>query len=381
MNGLEQLRQACQRDANNPENWQQLGDAYVKQAMLQDASECYRRLARLRPTASSYCRLGRSQLLLVAPADALPNLQKARELDPHDPEVASALGTAYLRARKWQEAKPLLAQAAAADHNNEEAHMGLAKIAVIEGNHRRAVELCNHVLKHNPIDALSPLALCGDCLIVLSALPEAEKCYQTLVELAPANVAAKAGLAQVYILQRRLDEANALLAKAAKQDPTCPQVYLGYGNLASARGELVQAQNCYQNSVLVDPTCVDGYAGLSSVLILQGKLESAAAVAQQGLAVNPDHPSCLLCSAQALELQGKAGEAVKPAQRAVEIMPENFQAHLILGRILLEIGKDLDAAAMQINQALTLSPEGKTRENIQHLKQSLEAYQQRQKTE
>ncbi|HUC86409.1 MAG TPA: hypothetical protein VL970_14535, partial [Candidatus Acidoferrales bacterium] len=89
----------------------------------------------------------------------------------------------------------------------------------------------------------------------------------------------------------------------------------------------------------------------------------------------------LLCSAQALELQGKAGEAVKPAQRAVEIMPENFQAHLILGRILLEIGKDLDAAAMQINQALTLSPEGKTRENIQHLKQSLEAYQQRQKTE
>lgn len=368
---LRRAREKCRQQPMDPDSWHELGLLHLEYDESRQGRVCFEREVALRPDARALYSLGSALLMENKPDNAIAPLERAHALDPDDAEIAAALGIAYLRHGERSRAKPLLTIAADADPENEEARMGLARIAAAEGDPWRAIELCNHILKHQPIDEQSPLMLMGDSFLAVQGLPQAEKCYSAAVQLEPTNVPALVALSQVHLLQGQDRAAETELGEAMKLDPSRSEIHLGFGTLWVSREELQKAQASYEKAIQLDPENVKAYGALAAVLLLQGEGGQAESFAKRGLASAPRDPECLLVAAQAAELRGRPDEAARLAERAVEAAPQNYQAHLILARAEMEMKGDLEKASRELELAEQLTPPGDAQDRVRRLRQAL----------
>jgi tetratricopeptide (TPR) repeat protein/Tol biopolymer transport system component len=99
-------------------------EAYV------EAIIAYQRAIELRPQAPSYAGLGTCYYELGQYEQALPNLQKAIELDPELGDAHATMGWVYVRLNQCDRAVPMFQQALALNPDLEEAQEGLSKCQV-----------------------------------------------------------------------------------------------------------------------------------------------------------------------------------------------------------------------------------------------------------
>lgn len=338
-NSKEAFIKECEREPSIPGHWRQLGELYLKEGNTSKARECYTKVAELEPSAAAFAIVGSCWLTEDKPDSAIQPLELAHNLEPGEPEIAGALGTAYFRTRKFEEAKPLLVQAAEADPTNEEAHMALARIAAVEQDFLSAIELCSRVLKSDPVDEQSPLLLMGDSFLGLGELARAEQCYEAAVALAPENDQVIAGLASLYMMQGKLVEAEAEYARAQAVNPNSVDAHLGMANLRVLQDRPVEAEAEYRKAVRLAPRTASVYGLLASSLLLQGKIEQADVVARQGIDLDPMDLSSLLAAAQVAELNELYAISAELAARAAGVQPDSFHAHLIRARSMIRLGE------------------------------------------
>ncbi|MFC1643126.1 tetratricopeptide repeat protein, partial [Myxococcota bacterium] len=134
------------------------------------------------------------------------------------------------------------------------------------------------------------------------------------------------------------------VASVAPSQPSAPGDTLTLGRIALSRSQYDQAERHFL-SAIDGSASREGLLGLSEVELMTGRYQAAAEHAAQAVAgAEPAHRA-LVVEVQALRAQGKLGEAAARL-RPVVAQPEYRRARLLLGELLLEIGRQQEAEAV-----------------------------------
>ena len=222
-----------------------------------EANDEFRTAVKLRPKDPDLrVRWGRLLLERFNPPEAAELFQEALELSPNHP--GALVGLAWVAAEQFEsKAVELARQALAADAGSVEAHELLARMALEEGDIARAIEHTDRALALWPeaLDAMSIHATI-DWLADQPQSPWLKRIFA----VNPRYGQAYATAARFMMLNRRYEDAIALLRKAVELDPQLWSAHselglnlMRMGRDAEARRQLELAYlNGYRNATTVN---------------------------------------------------------------------------------------------------------------------------------
>jgi tetratricopeptide (TPR) repeat protein len=184
----------------------------------------------------------------------------------------------------------------------------------------------------------------------------AERHLQRLIQVAPDRLSGYGLLVQVYLRQRRLNEARAELERlASKQDtPVGPHTLIGM--LYEQEGRADEARKMYEQVLRYDSRAAVAANNLAWMMAERNEnLDLALKYAQTAKAVSPDVPEISDTLAWVYYKKDLAPLAVEPLQHAVSRDPKNANYHYRLGLVYLKTG-DVAKAKRSLEQALSIDP-------------------------
>ena len=248
-------------------------------------------------------------------------------------------------------------------------------------------------------------------------LPEAEACFQQVLQSQPDDPTLWRLLGIVAIQQQHYSSAIERLNRAIELDPNAPNPYSTLGAVYLTQQKWPEAIECFQTTTRLQPSDASAHAKLGGAYQLQGKMAEAIAAYQQALQLQPDAhqihinlgtvylqagnvDKAIASYHQALQLQpdlsslhaklgqiyqgqGSLGRAIASYQRALQLQPDFYQVHSNLGNAYQTQGKCEEAIA-SYHRSLQLQPEDpETLNNLgnAHLEQgnldrAIDSYQQ-----
>lgn len=232
---LKEFRRAVELDPADGHLRREYAEALRDFGILPEAEQQARKAVELVPeSAAAHRVLG--QILLSKSRDregieaALPSLKKASDLQPAEPSGALALGQAYLRLDRPQEAAEVFSK-----------------------------------VQDRPRGPMLPL-LYGEALEKSGKPDEAEEVYLGVLRQEEENTAASLGLLRVYQATRRYDKALPILAELSKRQPGNLGLKAQYGfSLLRAR-RLDEAEKAFQEVLKADPDNRDALRHYSTLL-------------------------------------------------------------------------------------------------------------------
>ena len=156
-------------------------------------------------------------------------------------------------------------------------------------------------------------------------------------------------------LERRFDQAIALLEqlRRVRPDDTALQVYLG-GMYASA-GRMPEAESLLTPILHADPQQFDALMHLASGYLFAGALDTAAVYADRAIALRPASADASKLRGVVLWRRGQDREAMTAFESAAAADPRDAMPHLWMGMILGQQGRYLDAR-QRFESALVKNP-------------------------
>lgn len=303
-----QLKNALQQAPSNGQARLMLGQLYLDTGDVQSADKELRRALELgvnpgavRPLlGKALLQLGQYQKLL----DGIP-------ADEQQPQSQALRGHALLGLNRLDEGRAAFAQIMLRHPDSPPALLGLARLALMEGNREDALAQVQKVLTQQP-DNLDGLRLKGDILRMLNKNDEALLAYQRILQLNPVQ------------LQPHVDIAN---------------LYIQSGKLAEARKELVIARQSQPNSLMLIYT-------LALLEFRENKMTAAQDHLAMVLRAAPEHlPSNLLMGA-VLRSKGSYTQAEQHLRKFLEANPGHAYASKLLASTLLNSGSPQQALAI-----------------------------------
>ncbi len=218
--------------------------------------------------ARMHRRLAGFLMSLDRPLDAINILRKASDLEPMMPDTYGMLGEIYmlLGTNRWSEAEECIAEARrlapeSANHiareadleqrkamvnaDEREAHLERAEALLreamtFEKENRRVLVLLAKVI----LDRGGDLDQAEWLLKQLARREQAAPNRRRRREDAPTNIQR----ARVLVRREAFDDADRLLARVIKSEPTNHEAHAAMGELMIARGELLTAHNAYKTA-------------------------------------------------------------------------------------------------------------------------------------
>jgi len=270
-----------------------LGIAFYKTGMFDEALREFRRVAELRPAeASAAFYLGLIALRQARWGDAVEALRSAQERTGAKPAVLHNLAFAMEQLGRLNEAETLYGEAAsrARDDARPMTAWGIAALkrndpVVAQGRLARAREL----LGERPPPALwywaAMLAAAG-----AGEIDQALALGREAVQAYTSSGVLRNNLACLLELGGDLSGAEALLKAAVAEDPSLPQVFKNLGDLHYRDGMYDEALDAYERAVKLNPELGDDlYFKLGNIAYKRRDRERARAAWQRATELNPGH--------------------------------------------------------------------------------------------
>lgn len=105
----------------------------------------------------------------------------------------------------------------------------------------------------------------ADQLLISGMLPEAAAKYQAIVNANPTSVGAQVGLIRTYLVQQKLDEAQAAANAALAVLPNAPSLLMTVGDLQFRLAKIPDAERSYIKAKNINPKEAGPYLGLARV--------------------------------------------------------------------------------------------------------------------
>jgi tetratricopeptide (TPR) repeat protein len=172
---------------------------------------------------------------------------------------------------------------------------------------------------------------------------EARRRWAELRRTFPAAPAGWVGAMQMWRLEGRLDEAEAVAAAAAARFPTEPSVLWQWATLAEERGawsDAVTRWEAFKDCCAESP---DGYAGIVQALLKLDRAADAEVVLQSAVRLFPDVPKLALLYARAGGVVADRAEAQRRWDSVLARTAENVQIWLEAAENLLERNANSEA--------------------------------------
>jgi tetratricopeptide (TPR) repeat protein len=260
-----------------------------------------------------------------------------RQLDQHSDDAATRekLADLLLTAGQGDQAAALYKQVLVQSPGSVTAAYGLARAYMLQHDNLSAQRTLEESLKRHPDDPPSNALLADLAIQSLGdiAYPAAQKYYERALKSDPANADAALGLAQIYVLQGRFEDAANVLAKPAALNRKNVPLHLLNADILTALRRYGQANMQYSTGTAYDPQNAEAYYHWGTMLAVSGSPGAAETVLRQAIEIN---------------------EAIQP--RTPELKRRCAAYHLELARVLRDEGISIAAFMKELQAAIDRDP-------------------------
>ena len=229
--------------------------------------------------------LGTLLLNLDRVDEALPYLERARELRPPHAPLMSKLSAVYQRLGRNAESEALRKEAASL--SPVQAKFDEATRLFVKGQFRESEKLAQELVRENPHDVNAALLL-ARLAMMANCYDDAREILEKIVERQPRFVAAWHDLSTVLKELHHYEEAVAILEKALQLDPDNALTHYYHGAALAMAAKPAEAVASYQRAVQIDPELPGAQIGLGHVLKTVGDQEGGIAAYRRAIELRPN---------------------------------------------------------------------------------------------
>ena len=332
------LERAIQLEPDLGEARYQLGLALVRVGRREEAR---RELEASRPliserqqieTATLFMREAQQALSAGEVNQAVDRLRQVISLAPEYPEARLTLGEALSRRGDPEDAIAEYRRAVELKPDSYAGFLGMGRAMLSAGDSLQAVSAFRDAVRLRPSSAEAHRLL-GESLLKSGSEEEALKAFREAVKLDPQDASAGEQIARIVARQQQQRRAE-LFSKLAESRPA------GLGGL------------------VIRPTDKDDPADIRDFEseIRTGNFSQVEPRLRRYVRANPESWWGYYALGYVLFAQQKIGESIAALAKSLRLNIENAEAHKILGRTLMIIGR-YDRAQIEFEQAARLKPE------------------------
>ncbi len=328
---------------------------------LAGAHAAFARLVKVAPqVAAAHTAYGEVLLAEGKPVAAIPQLERARALDPHDKLAAAALGRAEEQLGRFPAAVDAFAAASAggADPLAPDDALAEARSLLALGKREAASAVLTTALAAAPESAALHDAA-GVLLAQSGATDAALAEFSRATALVPSLASAQYHLGSLLLATSHPEDALAPLREASRLAPASAEYALQLGRALSATGADAEAVGQLERARTLAPKGTPVYfdATYNTALALQNNGAPAQALPffAEVAAARPKDSSVLTNYALALVQTGDAKEAIPLYSRALAAGPPTATLREDFGVAYLQASA-LDQALEQFQAGLALEP-------------------------
>jgi protein O-GlcNAc transferase len=333
--------------AENPQNAElhdEFGRVYEQQHDLPKAEEQFAEAIRLKVNfAAAHLHLGLA-MRAAGDANALSELEKARELAPQNEQITLELAKSLTLAGKDGQAIPLLQHSLElAPKSNALAYqLGIAYQNT--GRAKDALSLLRRAAAAEPRNS-EVLTNLGLALCQAQQAKDAVPVLQKAIALAPKNLSARQNLAAAYVSLGQHDDAIATLRAALKLAPNDPRLHYNLGVAFKMQDNASQAIPELQAAERLDPSQPEAPYALGMLYSQTGHMEEAAQELTASLKLRPQNGEGWSTLGTVYNTLGKYPEAASALREAIRQLPEQADPHLTLATVLASQENQTEAAS------------------------------------
>jgi len=312
-----------------------------------EAEAAWRSVLRVHPSfAEAYAHLGLIEARQQQYAAAIPLYRKALALDPSMSGIRLDLGLALFKSGALKAAidtlSPLLKDAAPADAVRLETVIGMAHYGL--GEYAAAVPHLRKVTASDPQNLPYRLTLAQSCMwskqyqCVLNVYKEI---LNLNAESAEADMLAGEALDQMQNHQGAMDEFRA----AVKANPKAPNAHFGLGYLLWTQNQFEEAATEFQAELTNVPESAQALAFWADADIHLGKTEEALPLAEKAVQIDSTIARAHIDLGVLYADSGRQNDAVKEFKAAIKLSPNDQDPHWRLARLYQAMGKHEEAKA------------------------------------
>ncbi|MGH7521119.1 MAG: DUF4388 domain-containing protein [Gemmatimonadales bacterium] len=274
------------------EEHRNLGIAFYKTGMLDEAAREFRRVAELRATdANAHFFIGLVALKQARWREAMEALRLAAEKGGSRPAVLHNLGLAYEQLGRLEDAEAAYSEAASRAKTDPRVYMGWGIVALKQGDHAGAAGRLDRA-KELFADNVPPIWFWARVLAAGAAgdFETAEQVAVQGVEAHPLHGVLRNNLAVLHELAGELPKAEELARAALHDEPSLPQLSKNLGDLAYRASRYDEAWGLYQRAIELSPELGDDvYFKLGNIAYKRNDRDRASELWRRALELNPKH--------------------------------------------------------------------------------------------
>jgi len=222
-------------------------------------------------------------------ADAIREYQKALELEPDSSYVHTRLGADYILAREDKKAVEELVTAKSLDTSDTRPRFLLAVIYTSLGR-----------------------------------FEDARREYEEVLLLEPESLWALGSLADILVLQKKLDEAAGVYEKMLKAHRDSSVLHFNLGAIYEQLKQKEDAARQFRETIRLDPDFADAYNYLGYMFAEDGvNLDEAEALIKKALELEPANGAFLDSLGWVYFKKGMFGDAEREIERAIKSLPDD----------------------------------------------------------
>ena len=271
------------------DTWREIGDVQIELFDPDAAMAAFETAVRLRPSdAASLLSLANLHLGRNNPVEAIRRLSRAIEMRPMLREAHAALGRAYMRTGDFPRAVATLTAALDLDPSNLESRYALAQALLSSGN---VTEGRLQIETYRRLE---------------EAVQQTDLLFDRAIE---------------SIDDGRWEEARTLLEEVRLQAPTFSRALHALGIVLNALNEPVAAVEVLNAALELNPLTATAYLDLGGAYIETGQIEEALDATERSLVLDEDNPDGFRQLGDVYRVLGRWAEAAAARQRANEMPP------------------------------------------------------------
>jgi Flp pilus assembly protein TadD len=295
--------------------------------------------------------------------EARKHLEEAVALNPNDYNPRVNLGLVLAELNDPAGAKIQLEKALALGSDDPQIHFELAKVLRTLGDTKRAHQQFalyqEKLTQGSARDLAATKAAEATQAIRAGDNRKAASLYRQACAVEPQN--ARLAYELALALDNLDDRAGerAALEQAIQADPhfVPAQYQLGYMDLHA--GDNAGAERQFRLAVEENSDSAQAWTALAAALGAESRFEEARKAVATALRLDPSSAAALnYLLGGSLYAAGHLEEAVVPLKEAVRLNPGELQAHLLLGAVLAQLGRNQEAAS-EWSAALKIDPNSK----------------------
>lgn len=329
---------------------------YVESKRYSAARIEYRNAIQKDPSLiTAYVGLAECCIQLGFFGEAKEALAKAMELDPSSPTAYRRLTELAGRQRDFKQAIVNARKLCDLQPKDTEARLLLGNCYVVSGDVTNALREVSLAMSLAPSDP-APYVAAAYVEFLQKHYDVAEKHYRDALRMSSTNIAARIGLAGIYVNAGKMDEAIKSLNSALEISPASIDAILALGRLYCSRGDPVEAVALYRKKTAANPQLFVVRAELADLLIRMRRVNEGYDTAVKLNESDPGNvSSALILSALFLD-QELLSLAEDYARKALRSNPNVIEGHKLLARIYMKRG-DADRSLNYIKRIAQAVPD------------------------